>query len=86
MSILDEVHDRLSKASIDARDAKSKAQAFASQQMGVEYVDLSVRFTEASGIPKKDVVGTVDPYFVANLDNHIKFVCVWSQSRLSSKT
>jgi hypothetical protein len=32
----------------------------------------------ASGLPKMDVVGSADPYFVAKLDDEISFVFVKS--------
>ncbi|EEB93355.1 hypothetical protein MPER_07997, partial [Moniliophthora perniciosa FA553] len=35
---------------------------------------LDVPFIGASGIPKMDVVGSADPYFVAKLDNRISYV------------
>lgn len=38
------------------------------------YVDLTVHFIGASGLPKMDVVGTADPYFVAKLDSALTFV------------
>lgn len=75
------MHDRLSKASTDAHGAVSKARAFANKQRGAGYVDLTIQFIGASGLPKMDVVGSCDPYFIANLDTHIKFVYVWSQTR-----
>jgi hypothetical protein len=79
MSVFSNIQDRMRKASTDARGTMSKARAFAHKQMGVEYVDLSIQFIGASGLPKMDVVGSCDPYFVANLDNCIKFVYVASQ-------
>jgi hypothetical protein len=48
---------------------------------GVEtkYVDVTFHFIGASGIPKMDVVGTADPYFIAKLDDQVKYVWVeWS--------
>ena len=74
------IHDRMNKASTDAHGAMSKARAFAHKQRGVEYVDLSIQFIGASGLPKMDVVGSCDPYFIANLDTCIKIVYVWSQT------
>ncbi|KXN87035.1 putative ADP-ribosylation factor GTPase-activating protein AGD11 [Leucoagaricus sp. SymC.cos] len=38
------------------------------------FVDLSIQFIGASGLPKMDVVGTADPYFVARIDKRISFV------------
>lgn len=43
-------------------------------ELETRYVDVAVHFIGASGIPKMDVVGTADPYFVAKLDNKISFV------------
>jgi len=40
----------------------------------VTYVDLTIQFIGASGIPRMDVVGSADPYFIANLDGHISIV------------
>ncbi|KAF7777747.1 hypothetical protein Agabi119p4_3819 [Agaricus bisporus var. burnettii] len=41
---------------------------------GVAFVDLEIQFIGASGLPKMDVVGTADPYFIAKIDNRISFV------------
>ncbi|KAI0782102.1 hypothetical protein C8Q75DRAFT_728052 [Abortiporus biennis] len=38
------------------------------------YNDLVIHFIGASGLPKMDVVGTADPYFVAKLDGALTFV------------
>lgn len=40
----------------------------------VTYNDLAVQFIGASGIPKMDVVGSADPYFIADLDGQISIV------------
>ena len=40
----------------------------------VDYVDLTIQFIGASGIPRMDVVGSADPYFIADLDGHISIV------------
>lgn len=37
-------------------------------------VYVIVQFIGASGLPKMDVVGSADPYFVAKLDDKIHFV------------
>lgn len=37
-------------------------------------VDVSIQFIGASGLPKMDLVGTADPYFVAKIDGKISFV------------
>ncbi|TFK68631.1 hypothetical protein BDN72DRAFT_858264 [Pluteus cervinus] len=45
-----------------------------SQTDARSYVDLAIQFIGASGLPKLDVVGSADPYFVAKLDHKISFV------------
>jgi len=35
-----------------------------------------MQFIGASQLPKMDIVGTADPYFVANIDKRISFVYV----------
>ncbi|KAI0081495.1 hypothetical protein K474DRAFT_1688703 [Panus rudis PR-1116 ss-1] len=49
----------------------------------VNYVDLTVQFIGASGLPKMDVVGTADPYFVAKLDDALTFVSTVVSNSLS---
>lgn len=59
-------------------EATQKARSWAAEvkeDLGPkEYVDLTVHFIGASGLPKMDVVGTADPYFVAKLDTALTFV------------
>lgn len=38
------------------------------------YNDLVIQFIGASGLPKMDVVGSADPYFIADLDGQISIV------------
>ncbi|PSR79165.1 hypothetical protein PHLCEN_2v7136 [Hermanssonia centrifuga] len=54
-----------------------------SQGLETKYVDLAVHFIGASGIPKMDVVGTADPYFVAKLDSNITFISSVQPNTLS---
>ncbi|KAF9254265.1 hypothetical protein L218DRAFT_1050582, partial [Marasmius fiardii PR-910] len=39
----------------------------------VPYVDLTIQFIRASGLPKMNVVGEANPYFVAKLEDRISF-------------
>ena len=56
-------------------DVAGRARAFAEEQLlDVKYVDLSIQFIGASNLPKMDIVGLADPYFVAKLDDKITFV------------
>lgn len=63
----EEAHAVTQKARLWAAGGKEDVQE-------VEYIDLSVHFIGASGLPKMDVVGTADPYFVAKLDTALTFV------------
>lgn len=38
-----------------------------------EYVDVTIHFVGASGLPKMDVIGTADPYFRASLDKRLLY-------------
>lgn len=61
--------------------AKDRAHEWAENNgVDTKYVDVTFHFIGASGIPKMDVVGTADPYFVAKLDGKIKYVYVTSLS------
>lgn len=37
------------------------------------YVDVTIRFIGASGLPKVDVVGSADPYFRASIDGKLQY-------------
>ena len=39
-------------------------------------VDVSIQFIGANGLPKMDLIGSADPYFIATIDDKIKFTCV----------
>jgi hypothetical protein len=60
-----------------ADKAADKARAFA-EEHGVpfKYVDLSIQFIGADGIPQMDINGTADPYFHADIDGRKTFKCV----------
>lgn len=49
----------------------------------LKYVDLTIQFIGASGLPKMDVVGSADPYFVANLDEKVSLVSTVQPNTLS---
>ncbi|EJD06147.1 C2-domain-containing protein [Fomitiporia mediterranea MF3/22] len=74
----------VSRARHDAKEIKDRAKEFAEQQMlDAKLVDLSIQFIGASNLPKMDIVGLADPYFVANLDDKIAFVSNVLQNTLS---
>ena len=70
--IIGTLHNAVSRAKVEAKDA---AAAFV-EDHNVEraFVDLTIKFIGASGLPKMDVVGSADPYFVAKLDDKLSFV------------
>ncbi|KAI0046833.1 C2-domain-containing protein [Auriscalpium vulgare] len=73
--LVEKVHDAVSRAKTEVHDIRSKTKDFAQKNdIPTQYVDLTIQFIGASGIPKMDVVGTADPYFIAHLDNNIKYV------------
>ncbi|KAH8100393.1 hypothetical protein BXZ70DRAFT_1000487 [Cristinia sonorae] len=47
------------------------------------FVDLSIHFIGASGLPKMDVIGSADPYFVAKLDSALTFVSTVKSNTLA---
>lgn len=58
-----------------AHDVADRAKEFAEEKMlDIKLVDVSIQFIGASNLPKMDIVGLADPYFVAKLDDKITFV------------
>ena len=55
-------------------EAKDAAASFVEGHQDGHFVDLTIKFIGASGLPKMDVVGTADPYFIAKLDDKLSFV------------
>ncbi|PPQ91931.1 hypothetical protein CVT25_000974 [Psilocybe cyanescens] len=51
--------------------------------LAIPYVDLQIQFIGASGLPKMDMVGSADPYFIAKLDDKISFVSTVKQNTLA---
>ncbi|PFH53526.1 hypothetical protein AMATHDRAFT_54686 [Amanita thiersii Skay4041] len=47
------------------------------------YLDVEIQFIGASGLPKMDVVGTADPYFIAKLDRKVSFVSTVKRNTLT---
>lgn len=52
-----------------------RVRSFAEENnLETKLVDISFQFIGARGLPKMDVVGSADPYFVASIDDKITFV------------
>lgn len=65
----------VARARHDAKQAADRIRAFAEEQvLEQKLADVSIQFIGASGLPKMDIVGLADPYFVAKIDNCITFV------------
>lgn len=73
--LLEQLSGHADNARANARDLSSSLAAFASEKMiDIKYVDLDVQFIGARGLPVMDVGGTADPYFVAKIDDQIRFM------------
>ncbi|KZT11191.1 uncharacterized protein LAESUDRAFT_720386 [Laetiporus sulphureus 93-53] len=77
-SIIDRVQAAVtSRSKLEPPDPLAAATAESLAQgkpFEMDFVDLTVHFVSASGLPKMDVVGSADPYFVARLDNKISYI------------
>ncbi|KAH9842409.1 uncharacterized protein C8Q71DRAFT_202358 [Rhodofomes roseus] len=49
----------------------------------MSFNDLVIQFQGASGLPKMDVVGSADPYFVAKLDGKLQYISSVKENTLS---
>ncbi len=72
-----EIRRSTDRAKYEAEEAIRKAGEWADggrsrdlKVLDTNYIDLTIHFIGASGIPKMDVVGTADPYFVAKFDGN----------------
>ncbi|KAL0947814.1 hypothetical protein HGRIS_013885 [Hohenbuehelia grisea] len=80
--IVERVRDTVHNAKSNAHDMASLTKTLAEQNL-IRYVDLQIQFIGASELPKMDVVGSADPYFVANLDDKISFVSTVKRDTLT---
>lgn len=62
------------RASHTAHESKGEVPEEKMSDEDVTYVDLAIQFIGASGLPKMDVVGSADPYFIADLNSRISIV------------
>lgn len=65
-------HEVLEKTKLSA-NKKQQLDTAANESGSTQYVDLTIHFIGASGLPKMDVVGTADPYFRASLDGKLQY-------------
>lgn len=73
--IIESIGNAVRHANENAHDLAAVTKSVAAEKMlDIPYVDLTIQFIGASGLPKVDINGLADPYFVAKLDNRISFV------------
>ncbi|KAH9173100.1 hypothetical protein EDB89DRAFT_2242494 [Lactarius sanguifluus] len=74
MSFLGNIHESFSRRMSRDVFANAKVKEF-KRHAGVQtkYVDLTIHFIGAQGLPKTDVAGSSDPYFVARFDREIEY-------------
>ncbi|KNZ77930.1 Ras GTPase-activating protein 4 [Termitomyces sp. J132] len=67
--------DAFEHAKSNAKEVAQVTKTLAEAKLGqIPFADLEIQFIGASGLPKMDVIGTADPYFVADIDEKITFV------------
>ena len=73
--VLHQVAESVRKAKATANETANETVDKFREQIddAVKHYDLSIQFIGADGIPKMDVVGSADPYFIAKLDNKITY-------------
>ncbi|KAL1947107.1 hypothetical protein VTO73DRAFT_14068 [Trametes versicolor] len=79
-NIVGAVHNVVNRAKVEAKDAAAALEAHHGDR---HFVDLTIQFIGASNLPKMDVVGTADPYFIAKLDERLSFVSTVKPNTLS---
>lgn len=74
-SLLSSLHSKLAKATSNAYDARASIKR-QMREAGppAKYYDMTIQFIGASGLPKMDVVGSADPFFIAKIDDKIKYI------------
>lgn len=75
--LIHSIEGAVNRARGNTHDATTLAKHFAEQSLNAsddQLVDVSIQFIGASGLPKMDLVGSADPYFVAKIDGGITFV------------
>ncbi|EMD34185.1 hypothetical protein CERSUDRAFT_55413, partial [Gelatoporia subvermispora B] len=82
--MLGAIHEVVHKTKAEVKDFTSVAKSFAQEKkLDGKYLDLTIQFIGASGLPKLDVVGSADPYFVAKIDDQVSFISTVKPNTLS---
>lgn len=74
MSLCNTIQGAFHKARDKMHETKKQMTHAHEKTTEVRYVDLTVQFIGASGLPKLDVVGIVDPYIVARVNDKLRFM------------
>ncbi|PPR07071.1 hypothetical protein CVT24_010972 [Panaeolus cyanescens] len=87
-NMLDSINNAVQTVKESARPNHTRSSSLTSKMADlghdIPYNDLSIQFIGASGLPKMDVVGSADPYFIAKLDDSkISFVSTVKPNNLS---
>ncbi|KAJ4479125.1 hypothetical protein J3R30DRAFT_3289485 [Lentinula aciculospora] len=82
-NLVEKVADAVHTATGNAHDLAKVTKSMVEDRMNVPCVDLVIKFIGASGIPKLDVVGTADPYFVAKIDDRVSMVSTVKMNTLT---
>ncbi|KAF7298347.1 C2 domain-containing protein [Mycena kentingensis (nom. inval.)] len=73
--LIQSIGDAVHRVHDNAHDLAAVTKSLAEEHLlDIPYVDLNIRFIGARNIPKVDVIGSADPYFVAKIDGRISFV------------
>lgn len=75
-------HEALDKTKSTAAAKKNEIKDRAPGPQHTEYVDVTIRFIGASGLPKVDVVGLADPYFRASVDGKLQYTSTVKKNTL----
>ncbi|KAJ3740958.1 hypothetical protein DFH05DRAFT_1537318 [Lentinula detonsa] len=81
--LVEKVADAVHTATGNAHDLAKVTKSIVEDKLDVPCVDLVIKFIGASGIPKLDVVGTADPYFVAKIDDKVSMVSTVKMNTLT---
>ncbi|KII89529.1 hypothetical protein PLICRDRAFT_160880 [Plicaturopsis crispa FD-325 SS-3] len=74
-NVLEHIHEAVDKARNNTHDVKQLTKAFREEKdFKTAYCDIVIQFIGANNLPRMDVVGSADPYFVAKIDGKISFV------------
>lgn len=76
-TVVGQAHTVIHGTQAEVKDTTLVTKQFAAENIPqIHYVDLTIHFIGASGLPKMDLIGTADPYFIAKLDGKLSYMYV----------